>query len=159
MKKWKFFALIFICFLLEITFLHAFEIHGVHPDLVLIALIISSLTLDLRWALALGIFSGFLQDILSIGPVNLNTPLYLLVSFLVFKLSRKVSLDSFLLRLALVVAIVMGAAIITRFVQYSQGQIIPPGIFLRILLLESLLAAIAVPFIIKIIGIWIAQKS
>jgi len=150
MKKWHFFAFIFICLLLQLTFLHGLSLWGVRPNLILIILIISCLKLDLKWAVALGIYSGFMQELFTINALPVDIFLYPAVSLLVVKLSRKITLENNLLRLILVLVVVLTVSAI-RLAMNTSGQIIPMGVMFRTILLEMALSLIVTPLVIKVI--------
>jgi rod shape-determining protein MreD len=150
MKKWHYFALIFSCLLLQLTFLRYFAFFAVKPNLILIALVISCLTLNWRWAIILGAFAGFTKQLLSINTIPLDVFFYPLVCFLVVRISRKVSFENNLLRMALVAAAVLLESIVTRAIVLS-GTHVPFGIFLRTVFLEEFMSLLVTPILIKII--------
>ncbi|MCK9604520.1 MAG: rod shape-determining protein MreD [Candidatus Omnitrophica bacterium] len=150
MKKWIFLGVIFVSAILEATFLNYFRVFGAKPDLLLMLVLIASLEFDLRWALIFGLLAGFLKDTFAAGSLGIHTAMFPLWSFLIVKLSRKISVDNNFIRAALIFIISVSTAIATRLVFVYLGRFIPLGIFLRIAFLDSLYTALVFPLMLKI---------
>ncbi len=142
MKKLYFFIIISACALLQVTIVDYFKVFTVKPDLILISMVIVNLLLDWRWAFGLSIFAGTLKDILCLSAFGTNTLLFALWSFLIIKLSRKISLENIYLRAALMFVVVFASDIMAR-------PPVPAGIFLRIAFLEAVYAAILLPLVYR----------
>lgn len=142
MKNLAFFIFILACAFLQVTFLDFFRAFGVKPDLILMAMVIVNLTLDRKWAFGLSVFSGMLKDLLALHTFGVNTLSFALWSYLLIKLSRKVSLESMYLRMALLFVVLVSNDIITR-------AALPFGIFLRITFLEAVYTACLLPLAFK----------
>lgn len=151
MRKWLFLPILIICGIFQATILDHLRIFDVKPDLILVAVVAASLSSDLKWALFLSIAAGILKDSLSANTFGINTLLFALWSFLIIKLSRKISLDNNFLRAALVFVIIVTNGIIIRLIYFFWGRFIPPGIFLRTLFLEALYTAAVLPLVFKAI--------
>lgn len=149
-KKLIFFFVIIILALLQATLLNYINIFNIKPDLLLISVIISSLFFEPAWALSLSIFSGILKDIFSTNAFGMNAILFLLWSFLIIKLSRKITFDNNYIRLALIFIIAIINNIIIRLFFLFLDNFIPWGIFLRITLVESLYTALFLPLVFKL---------
>lgn len=152
MKNLIFLPIIFIIGVVQVTLLDAFRLFNVKPDLLLIGVVITSLyfNFNLKWALLLAVFSGILKDVLSLNPFGLNTLLFTLGSFLMVKLSRKISLDNDFIRALLLFMLILFNDVIIRSTYFSlRQQFIPLGIFLRTLFLECLYSAAILPLISK----------
>lgn len=142
MKKLYFFLIIFACALLQVTIVDYFKVFSVKPDLILISMVIVNLLLERRWAFILSIFAGSLKDIFYVSAFGTNTLLFALWSFLIIKLSRKISLENIYLRAALMFVVVFASDILAR-------PPVPAGIFLRVAFLEAVYAAILFPLVYK----------
>lgn len=149
MKNFIFIAAIIILALLQATILNYVNIFNVKPDLLLISVIIASLFFQPLWAISLSIFAGVLKDIFSVNAFGLNSILFFLWSFLIIKLSRKISFDSNYVRLVLIFIIAIVNNIITRLIFLFLGNFISLGLFLRIAFIESLYTALIFPLALK----------
>lgn len=149
MKNYIFFIIILVWALFEVTVLDSFKVFGVKPNLLLINVVIMGLVFPLKWAFILSVFAGILKDSLSATAFGLNLLLFPLWSFLIIKLSRKISLDSNFLRVTLVFIIVVANNIMVRPIYLLLGQFIPLGIFLRTTILEAVYTAVMLPLMFK----------
>lgn len=149
-KKWIFLFVIVILCLSQVTLLNRFSIFNVRPDFLLAVLVIGSLDFDLRWVLILSIFAGMLKDIFGASPVAVNTVLFPLWGFLLHKLSRLINIDEILIQMVLVSILFFVHNIFTGLILISLGELIPLGIFMRILFLGSFLTALFFPLVLEI---------
>jgi cell shape-determining protein MreD len=125
-----------------VTLADYFKVFTVKPDLILISMVVVNLLLDWRWAFALSVFAGMLKDILCVSAFGTNTLIFALWSFLIIKLSRKISLENICLRAALMFVVVFASGIAAR-------PPVPAGILLRIVFLEAVYAAILLPLVCR----------
>lgn len=152
MRKWFFLLLIVILGLLQVTLLDYFKIFGVKPDLLLIGVVMVSLfSFDLKWALFLSAFCGILKDVMAINPFGINTLLFPLWSFLIMRLSKKISIENNFICAVLVFIIGVSCNIITRLIFLFLGNFISMNVFLRITFLESLYTAFILPLFFRVI--------
>ncbi len=152
MKKAIFSIFILISSLLEVTILDSFKLFGVKPDLLLMSAVTASLVFDLKWAFVFGVFAGILKDSLGAGSFGINTLLFSLWVFLIVKLSRKITLDSNIIRIILVFIVVIWHNLIKKFIFFILGKPSASiGMFLYIMLLESLYTAAISPLLFKFI--------
>lgn len=152
-KKWIFLFIIVIFAVFEVTILDYFKIFNIKPDLFLIAVLMASLSFAFqsRLAILLSAYSGMLKDILGINPFGINTLLFPLWSFLIIKLSRKITLDNnFISSGAMFVIVILNAAAIKIIFLFS-GRFMPWGVFLRTAFLESLYTALVLPLLFRVI--------
>lgn len=151
MRKRFFLLIIVILALLQVTILNYFKIFGVKPDLLLISAVVAGLfSSDLKWVLFLSVFCGILKDALATNAFGINTLLFPLWSFLMMKLSKKISIDNNFIPAVLIFIIRVFDYIIARLIFLFFGSTIPIGIFLRIVFLESLYTALVSPLLFKI---------
>jgi rod shape-determining protein MreD len=149
MRNWIFLVAIVILGLIQVTILNYVRIFNIKPDLLLISLLLSSLFFEMKWAFILGVFAGILKDIFSIDAFGTNTLLFALWTYLIVKLSKKISIDNNYIRLPLMFIITLFTSIITRLIVLTQGNAIPLGITLRIMFLEPLYTALIFPLVLK----------
>ena len=133
----------------QLTFLEYFMIFGIKPDLLLVTVVIAGLFLETRPAVIFGIFAGIFKDIFSLSPFGLNVLLFSVWGVLVAKISRKISREDNIASALLVFIIALLQNITTGLVVIYSGSFVPVGIFLRIVLLGSLYAALTLPVILK----------
>lgn len=150
MKNFVFFIFILICAVFQVTFPHFLNIFYVKPDLILASAIISGLTFNTGWALALSVFAGMLKDALSINIFPINTLLFPAWCILVVRVSRKISLDNNFIRIGLMFSVVILNALLIRIINLGLGEFIPMGEFLRIAFLEGLYTASVLPWLLRI---------
>lgn len=151
MKKLFFLLFILLSVFFEVVFLDIFRIFNVKPNLLLIIVLVASLCFELRWALFFSILAGASKDIFCANLIGVNTLMFTLLSFLIYKLSREITLDSNLVSIVLILFIVLVNDIIIRLVFVYLGKYIPLGIFLRTTFLEALYTMLIAPLVFKII--------
>ncbi len=150
MKKLFFLFIIIILGVLQPTLLDYFKVFSVKPDLLLISVVIASLVFDLRWAFVLSVFAGFFKDIFGTSTFGINTIMFALWSFLIVRLSKEISIDSDTRRIALLFIITAIHNTITGLIFIYSGRLVPLGIFLRVVIVESIYTAIVLPLIFNI---------
>lgn len=152
MKKAAFSILLLILSLLEATLLDSFKLLGVKPNLLLMSVVIASLIFDLKWAFVFAIFAGILKDALGVGVFGINTLLFCIWVFLIIRLSRKIPLDSNLIRIILVFIIVVFHNFLRKLIFFIWGKpFVSIGMFLYITFLESLYTAVVSPLLFKLV--------
>lgn len=153
MKNLIFFTfVVFIAVLFQLTFVDCFRIFNARPDFILICLVIVSLYLDLKWALILGVFSGLLKDVLSANSFGINTLIFPFLSFVLIKLSKKISIENNFVRSAVVFVIGLFYHGVTGLIFFSLGKFrLPVFFFLRATVLESLYTALILPLAFRIL--------
>jgi rod shape-determining protein MreD len=131
---------------LQVSILDTFRVWNVKPDLLLIGMAVSGVYLSGGWALSLGILAGLWKDVFSTGPFGVNTLLFSLWSLALIKLARKISIDNYIIFAGTIAVIVALDAILLRLVFLYFGKVVSLGIFLRILVLETIYtAAVSAP--------------
>jgi len=145
-------GIILILGLLQVTVLNYFRIFLVKPDLLLISLVIISLYLGSLWqVLVFGVIIGMLKDVLSLNISSLNIILFPLWGLAIVKLSKKIVIDTDIIRGLLILIIVILNGVIVRLMYLPAGIVISSGIFFKILVLESLYTALVAPLLFKLI--------
>ncbi len=150
MKKWNFLLIILALGLLQVTVLDYLRFFYARPDLLLISVAIAALVFDLRSSLIFGVFAGFLKDVFSPGAFGLNTVLFPLWGYLVFRLSRLIPIEEDILRMGLVFILAILHNAVMGVLLISQGEMISFGIFLRIAVVQAILTALVSPFIFRL---------
>lgn len=152
MKKWAFLAAIILASVLEVTALNYFRIFNVKPQLLLVAVVAASLAFDLKWALFFSILAGILKDVFCPETAAFNTLLFAFWSFLIVRLSRKISVDNNFIRAALLFIITVLNNIFVKLSFVYIGKFIPLGVFLRTSFLESLYTVLVSVLVFKILS-------
>jgi len=149
MRKWIFFLILVILLaLFQVTLLDYFKIFKVKPDLLLIGVVIASLIFDLRWSFILSILLGIFKDTFLVTTFGINTLLFPLCSFLIVKLSKEITIDDNLMRLALVFIVSIVHNTLTGLILIYLGNFIPLGIFLRTVFLSAVYTTAIFPLVI-----------
>lgn len=130
--------------------MNSVAIFNVKPDLLLVSVIISSLFFEPLWAIFFSVYAGILKDILSVYPFGIHTLSFFFWSLLIIGLSRKIILDNFYVRLALMFIIAVLNSMIMRAALLLSGIYIPLGIFFRIVALESVYTAFIFALLLKL---------
>ena len=136
--------------LFQLTFLHYFKVFGVQPDLFLVSVVLASLFLEGRRAIIFSLTVGVFKDAFSLNTFGADILLFTLWSFLIVRITRKVSIEDNLSRTFLIFIIALLQNIASVLLLAYSGNFIPFGIFLRIILLGSLYTALILPLILKI---------
>lgn len=150
MRKIHFFLIMLILGVLQATILNSFSVFGIKPDVLLISVVIASLSFELKWALAFSVFAGIVKDVLGVYTIGINTLIFPLWTYLIIRLSKKISLDNNLMPALFILVISTANNIIIKLIFSSfQNLVIPLGIFVRIMFLESIYTAFIFHFILK----------
>jgi len=119
------------------------------PDLLLVFMVALVFYLDFKTAWIFGVVAGLAKDLFLPWPLATNTICFAVWSYLIFRLSRQISTDEDYVRLGIVLA----AALLNNFAlglqSIASGVIIPPGIFLRNLVIVSAYTTLLSPWIFK----------
>jgi len=141
MKVFLFFAAVLILGALQAALNHL-------PDLLLICAIIAALSLPWKPALALAAFAGLFKDCFAANSGGINTLFFVLWSFLIIRLNRKITIDNNFMRALLVFIVALAHNTAGGITLLYLGTVVPPGIFLRIAVLNSLYtAAVFIPLL------------
>lgn len=151
MRYLFFFLVILASGLLQVTFLDYFRILGVKPDLLLISIVTASLSFELRWVIIFSLFAGLFKDAFNSNTLAINTLLFPLWGFLIFKLSRKISLEENLIRTVLIFIIALVDNTIAGLILVSSGNLVPLKIILRNLAAGSIYTALIFPLVERVI--------
>jgi len=133
-----------------------FRLFLIKPDLLLVAVVLSSLSFEPLLAVTFSIFAGILKDVFETS--SLNSLLFAFWSIVIIKVSKKISLDSELLRALLVLVIVILNCFLKAALIFSEGNTVPTGIFLKIIILESTYTAFVSFWIFKLTDPLLARK-
>jgi len=153
MKNWIFFLIIVALGMLQVTVLNYFKIFGVKPDLLLITVVIAGLFFEFKWAFVLSVFAGLFKDVFGANIFGINTLLFPLWSFLIVRLNKEITIDYNFIRIILVFIVSLLHNTITGLILIYSGNLIPLGLFLRIVSLQSIYTALVLPLIL-----WIGQR-
>lgn len=150
MKKWIFLFIILLG-IFEVAILDYFEIFDVKPNLLLIVVVISGLSLNLKQVLFFSIFAGIFKDVFGINLFGINTLLFSLWGFLTVKLSQGISIENSFIFALFIFIIASFDNVINKLISIFLNEPVSPiGISLRIILLGSLYTAIIAFFLFRV---------
>jgi len=150
MKKCFFLLTMVILATLQLTWPGFLTFFNARPDLLLILAITAVFYLDFKIALVFSILCGLLKDAFLPQGTGINTILFGIYSYAVWRLCRQISTEHDFIRLALILVIALLNNIISGLQSVNLGNIIPAGIFLRNLIIPSVYTAAVSPLIFKL---------
>ena len=106
--------LLILAFILQTTWIHAFEIIGIKPDIVVLVLIYIALRSGCFEATLLGFAIGFLQDIDMPHNLGLNALANSVIGFAVGWVRLHITADNFLVQISLI----FGAVLLHDLIYY-----------------------------------------
>lgn len=159
MKNWYFVFFVLILALLQLTFLDVFKFLGVKPDLIFISVLIASMVLERRWAIAIAILAGMLKDIFSVSTFGLNTILFPMWSVILAQVSRRIFIDNNLIDMGLVFIFAAVNNIIISLALSFAGEGFSFGIYMRIIFLESIYTALVFPSVLKLSSLFFVKET
>lgn len=151
MKKWPLLLIAIILATFQLTWPVFLSFFNCKPDLLLILAVTLIFYLDFKAALIFAVFCGLLKDVFLPSSVALNTILFSLWSFLIYRLSSQVSTEDDYMRLAIVLVVSLLNNIVIGLQSINSGNIIPPFIFLRNLIIPSVYTAALSPLVFKLV--------
>jgi rod shape-determining protein MreD len=120
------------------------------PDLLLIFMVALVFYTDFKTALIFGILAGLAKDAFLPWALAINTLCFSIWSYVLYRLSRQISTEEYFLRLAIVLVVSLLNNFILGLQSIATGNIIPPGIFLRNLIIVSVYTSLLSPLIFKL---------
>lgn len=141
MRNWIFLSCIIFSVLLRATILNHIRLFGVGPDFLMVCVVLASVFWEQKWALFFSLTAGILKDIYSGNPLGMNMVLFSIWSYIIFRLSKKVSIDDkFVLMIFAPLAVFLNCVLI-RLIGLAAGKSVSFGIFFRITFIETLYSA------------------
>lgn len=150
MKKWPFLLIAIIFAALQLTWPVFLSFFNCKPDLLLALALVLVFYLDFKTALIFAVFCGLLKDIFLPSSLALNTILFSVWSYLIYRLSSQISTENEYVRLAMVLIVALLNNIIIGLQSINSGNIIPLVIFLRNLIIPAVYTAALSPLIFKL---------
>ncbi|MBN1913454.1 MAG: rod shape-determining protein MreD [Candidatus Omnitrophica bacterium] len=146
-----FLALTFIFGLMQATVMHYFRFFGTKPDFFIISVVIASLFYEPRRSLLLVIFAGLLKDSLSVSYFGMHTVLFIILSVLIIRLSKIITVDNDIVRSVLVLLSALLNNIMARVVFLFSGRVLTWQISLKVIILEAFYTAAVAYFAFRLI--------
>ncbi|MFC1658085.1 rod shape-determining protein MreD [Candidatus Omnitrophota bacterium] len=131
-------SILLVAALLQSTLFNYFRILNVKPDVILAALIMLIPFFSSGWSFALAFISGVFRDIFSLLPFGFNVFLCILWVILARQVFRRLSFENKLIRNCLLCLVVVLNNLILQSLFFILDKPLSLGIFLRILVLESI---------------------
>jgi rod shape-determining protein MreD len=154
MKRFLLFPVILVLGILQAVVLSRFRIFNSGVDILLVSAVLAGIFFGPRLALPLGLFAGILKDMLSSGPFGINTILFVFFSFLAVKLSRKIIIDDVLRASVVVFILAFLNNIIRGLAAIYLGNVVSMGIYIRIVIMESIFTAGFTPLLFTLTKRW-----
>jgi rod shape-determining protein MreD len=120
------------------------------PDLLLIFMVALVFYTDFKTALIFGILAGLAKDAFLPGTLAMNTICFSIWSYSVYRLKQQISTEENFLRWTIVLVVGLLNNFIIGMQSVAAGNIIPPGIFLRNLIIVSVYTSLLSPLIFKL---------
>ncbi len=151
MKKWLLLSGIIILTTLQLTWPAFLVFFHCKPDLLLVFAVSLVFYLDLKTALIFSILAGLAKDIFLPLTLPINAISFSVWSYLVYRLSRQISCEEDYVRLGIILIAAFLNNIAGGLQVLNSGNIVPPGIFLRNLIIPSVYSAALSPLVFKFI--------
>jgi rod shape-determining protein MreD len=120
------------------------------PDLLLIFMVALVFYTDFKTALIFGILAGLVKDAFLPGTLAMNTICFSIWSYSVYRVGRQISTEEDYVRWSIVLVVALLNNCIIGIQSVATGNIMPPGIFLRNLIIASVYTSLLSPLIFKL---------
>lgn len=120
------------------------------PDLLLIFMVALVFYTDFKTALIFGILAGLAKDVFLPWTLAINTICFSIWSYFVYCLGRQISTEENFLRWIIVLVVALLNNFVIGIQSVTTGNIMPPGIFLRNLIIVSVYSTLLSPLIFKL---------
>lgn len=150
MKKFNFLLAIVVLATVELNWPNFLNFFYCKPDLLLIFMVALVFYSDFKTALIFGILAGLVKDVFLPWAQAINTVCFSIFSYAVYRLSRQISTEEDYLLWAIVLVVALLNNFIIGLQSATTGNIIPPGIFLRNLIIASVYTTALSPIIFKL---------
>ncbi|PIQ90799.1 MAG: rod shape-determining protein MreD [Candidatus Omnitrophica bacterium CG11_big_fil_rev_8_21_14_0_20_41_12] len=151
MKKWLLLLIIAVLAFLQLIWPVFLSFFNCKPDLLLILIVALVFYFDFKTAIVFAIIAGLTKDAFLPQVFALNTILFSIWGYLIYLLSRQISIEVVYVRSAIVLIAALLTNIITGLQIINSGLIIPLGIFLRSLIISSIYTAALSPLVFKLV--------
>ncbi len=150
MKNFLLFLAVVILATLSISWPHFLYFFSCKPDLLLAFTVALVFYADYKTAMIFGVLAGLGKDIFLPWALPVNTLCFGAWVYLINRLNRQISVEEDYVRLS----IILGAAVLNNLILGLQsvhsGNIMPPGIFLRNLIIVSIYTTLVSPLVFKL---------
>lgn len=150
MKKLFYLLAIIILATLELSWPNFLNFFYCKPDLLLIFMVALVFYTDFKTALLFAILAGLVKDVFLPWTLAINTICFSIWSYLIYRLSRQISTEDDYVRWAIILVVALLNNFIIGLQSVVAGNIIPPSIFLRNLIIVSVYTTALSPFIFKL---------
>jgi rod shape-determining protein MreD len=120
------------------------------PDLLLIFMVALVFYTDFKTALIFGILAGLVKDAFLPWTLALNTICFSIWSYSIYRVGRQISTEEDYVRWSIVLVVALLNNFIIGIQSVTTGNIMPPGIFLRNLIIASVYTSLLSPLIFKL---------
>lgn len=148
MKKYLFFALVYVLGMVQISLPGGPFLWRIKPDFLLSSAVMAGLAFDFRFALCAAFFAGMMKDTLTHSPPHFYAVSFSLVCIGSWYAAHKLVITSHPMRTAVVYIAALALTLLGGGIGISSGRMIPPGIFTRIALIGPVYTAL------MSVGVW-----
>ncbi|MDD5116314.1 MAG: rod shape-determining protein MreD [Candidatus Omnitrophica bacterium] len=150
MRKTLIVLSLFVLTTIQLVWPASLTFFGAKPDILLVFAVSLVFYFNFRVALIAAVFAGLLKDAFLPAAPAMNTVLFGIWSYLVFRLSSQIPTENNYIRLALVLILAVLNNAAAGIQSLHSGSFIPAGIFLRNLIFPSLYSAAISPLVFKL---------
>lgn len=150
MKKLLFLLAIIILTIIGLKWPNFLNFFYCKPDLLLIFAVSLVFYTNFKTALIFVLLAGLAKDIFLPWNFAVNAICFSLWSYAVYRLSRQISVEEDYVRWAIVLVVALLNNFVLGLQSVSAGFIMPPGIFLRNLIIVSVYTTLLSPLIFKL---------
>jgi rod shape-determining protein MreD len=150
MKRLFFFLTIIILASLGLSWPNFLNFFHCKPDLLLIFTVSLVFYADFKTALLFAILAGLAKDVFLPGALAINAICFSIWSYAIHRLSRQISTEEDYVRWAIILVAAILNNLILGLQSIAIGNIMPPGIFLRNLIIISIYTTGLSPLIFKL---------
>jgi len=143
---------------LQVALFPAVKVCGVGPDILTVLMVASALTFESGWGLFFCALAGIAKDVFAITAGGANTMLFTAWAMVLAMLSRKISFEHRMVKLAAVCVVVLVNDLLVRPIFFRSTAVIPFGIYFRTSLLEVAYTLVLAP-VIFYGNDWLIRKS
>lgn len=151
MKKWFLLLSIAALAFLQLIWPGFLTLFNCKPDLLLILTAAVVFYFDFKTVIVFAVIAGLTKDAFLPQSFALNTILFSIWGCLIYLLSRQISVEVGYVRSAVVLIAALLTNIITGLQALNSGLIIPPGIFLRSIIVSSIYTAVLSPLVFRLV--------
>jgi rod shape-determining protein MreD len=151
MKCWVLLPVILLFAIVQAVYGDFFSVFHARPDFLLSCAVLASLACPRRFAFALSVLCGVLKDCCGIHSFGVNTVLFALWSYAVLSVSKKITVQEPIIAALLMASVTLAHGTVLYLLFLASGKSIAFFLFLRIVLLETVLNSACFPVLLRMV--------